>query len=139
MNRTELQKEISEAGLKVTPQRIAILEALVELANHPTVDEIINHIREHHPSIATGTVYKTLDTMKDKGLIMKVITDKEVMRYDAVLDRHHHLYSSESGRIEDYRDEELNQLLEDYFAKKDIKNFKVKDLKLYITGEFLDN
>lgn len=139
MNRTELQKEISEAGLKVTPQRIAILEALVELANHPTVDEIINHIKEHHPSIATGTVYKTLETMKDKGLIMKVITDKQVMRYDAVLDRHHHLYSSESGRIEDYRDEELNQMLEQYFKKKNIENFKVKDLKLYITGEFLDN
>jgi len=139
MNRAELQKEISEAGLKVTPQRIAILEALVELANHPTVDEIIAHIKEHHPSIATGTVYKTLETMKDKGLIMKVITDKQVMRYDAVLFRHHHLYNSETGRIEDYHDEELNQMLEEYFKKKNIENFKVKDLKLYITGEFLDN
>lgn len=139
MNRTELQKEISEAGLKVTPQRIAILEALVELANHPTVDEIIAHIKEHHPSIATGTVYKTLETMKDKGLIMKVITDKQVMRYDAVLHRHHHLYNSETGRIEDYHDEELNQMLEEYFKKKNIEGFKVKDLKLYITGEFLDN
>lgn len=139
MNRKELQKEISEAGLKVTPQRIAVLEALVEMANHPTVDEITAHIKEHHPSIATGTVYKILETMKDKGLIMKVITDRQVMRYDAVIQRHHHLYNSETDRIEDYHDEELNQMLEEYFKKKNIENFKVKDLKLYITGEFLDS
>lgn len=139
MDRRELQQMIADSGLKVTPQRIAILEALVDLDNHPTVDEIVDYIKDHHPSIATGTVYKTLETMKGKGLITKVITDREVMRYDAVLHKHHHLYSASTGRIEDYYDEELTQLIEHYFKKKSIDNFNIDDVKLYITGEFLDN
>lgn len=138
MEKITCKEIISNKGLKVTPQRIAILEALVDLANHPTVDEIIDHIKDHHPSISTGTVYKTLETMKEKGLITKVISDREVMRYDAVLEKHHHLYSASTGRIEDYHDEELNKLLESYFEKKNIKDFDVEDIKIYITGEFKD-
>ena len=138
MNRTEIQHELSKAGLKVTPQRIAVLEALMNLDNHPTVDEIVEHVKEHHPSVATGTVYKTLEILKKKGLINKVITDREVMRYDAAMHRHHHLYSPETGRIEDYDDKELTEMLEGYFRDKGIENFNIRDIKLYITGEFMD-
>ncbi|MDZ7777291.1 MAG: hypothetical protein U5L09_17625 [Bacteroidales bacterium] len=62
-----------------------------------------------------------------------------MMRYDAVLQKHHHLYSPQTGRIEDYYDDELTDLLESYFKEKDINNFNIRDIKLYITGEFLDN
>ena len=61
------------------------------------------------------------------------------MRYDAVLSNHHHLYCVETDRIEDYEDDELNQLINDYFKKKTIKNFKVTDIKLQITGKFKNN
>ncbi|MDZ7777290.1 MAG: transcriptional repressor [Bacteroidales bacterium] len=71
INKSILQQEISQAGLKVTPQRIAVLEAVISLGNHPTVDEIVEHIKDYHPSIATGTVYKSLEAMKEKGLIKK--------------------------------------------------------------------
>mgnify|MGYP006276428015 CR=1 FL=1 len=139
MNRTEIQHEISKAGLKVTPQRIAVLEALMNLDNHPTVEDIVEHVKEHHPSVATGTVYKTLEVLKNKGLITKVITDREVMRYDADMHKHHHLYSPETGRIEDYDDNELTEIIEGYFRDKGIENFNIRDIKLYITGEFLDH
>ena len=61
------------------------------------------------------------------------------MRYDAVLSNHHHLYCAETDRIEDYEDEQLNTLINNYFKANKIKNFKVQDIKLQITGTFNTN
>lgn len=131
-----IRNELTSKGLRVTPQRVAIMEAIIELTNHPTADSIIDFIKEHHPNIATGTVYKVLEAFVENGLIKKVKTDRDVMRYDAILVPHHHLYSTESDRIEDYFDEELNALLNDYFRKKKIPEFEIKDIKLQIIGDF---
>lgn len=131
-----IRNRLSGMGLKVTPQRISILEAIYTLNNHPTAENIIAYIRKQHPNIATGTVYKVLDTLIEKDLIQRVTTEKDVMRYDGILERHHHLYCSESDRIEDYNDEELDDLLNEYFKKKKIKDFKVEDIKLQIKGKF---
>ncbi len=60
------------------------------------------------------------------------------MRYDAILDHHHHLYCNDTDRIEDYENEELDTLVLEYFKKKKIKNFKIEDIKLQITGKFLN-
>jgi Fur family transcriptional regulator, peroxide stress response regulator len=133
----EISTKLNEKGLKVTPQRIAILEAIIKLNNHPTADNIIEYIRLNHPNIATATVYKVLDALVSNELIKKVKTDKDIMRYDAVLDQHHHLYCSESARIEDYHDDELNEMLEMYFRKKEIPDFKIEDTQLQIIGKFI--
>ena len=124
-------------GLKVTPQRIAILEAIVKLNNHPTAENIIEYIRKNHPNIATATVYKVLDALVSNELIKKVKTENDIMRYDAVMESHHHLYCSESDRIEDYNDAELNRMLELYFERKGIPGFKIEDIKLQIIGKFI--
>jgi Fur family transcriptional regulator, peroxide stress response regulator len=137
MKITDIRNKLIEKGLKVTPQRIAILEAIIKLNNHPTADNIIDYIRNNHPNIATATVYKVLDALVANELIMKVKTEKDVMRYDAVMERHHHLYCSESDRIEDFVDTELNEMIETYFEKKIIKGFKIEDVKLQILGKFL--
>lgn len=136
MKITEIKNKLTDKGLKVTPQRIAILEAITELHNHPTAENIIDFIRENHPNIATGTVYKVLDTFLEKELVKKVKTEKDIMRYDAIIENHHHLYCKESDRIEDYFDSELNQLIEDYLKNKSIKNFEVDEFRLQITGKF---
>jgi Fur family peroxide stress response transcriptional regulator len=135
----EIRNKIIERGLKVTPQRITIFEAIVKLNNHPTAENVIDYIRTNHPNIATATVYKVLDALVENGLIKKVKTDKDIMRYDAFLENHHHLYSSDSDRIEDYLDDELNDILEKHFAKKGIPGFKIEDIKLQIIGKFMKN
>jgi Fur family peroxide stress response transcriptional regulator len=132
----EIQEILKSNHLKITPQRVAVLEAFRYLANHPTADKIIEFIRKNHPNIATGTVYKTLETFVEKGIVKKVKTDRDVMRYDHIVEQHHHLYCSESDRIEDYFDDELNNLLVDYFHQKQIPNFKIEDIKLQIKGKF---
>lgn len=133
----EISDKLKNKGLKVTPQRIAILEAIHRLEGHPTADNIIAYIRKTNPSIATGTVYKVLDVLVDHGLIAKVKTDKDIMRYDGLTEKHHHLYCSASDRIEDYMDEELDGMLGAYFEKKKIPGFKISDIKLEIKGRFL--
>ncbi len=130
-----IKNKLSEKGLKITPQRMSILEAIYSI-NHPTADDIIKYIRQKHSNIATGTVYKVLDTFVQKGLIKKITTDKDVIRYDGLLIHHHHLHSSEDVLIKDYIDEELDKILAEYFKKKKIDDFKIEEISLQIKGKF---
>lgn len=132
----DIKKKLRECGLKLTPQRIAVLEAVMTLSGHPTAENIMETIRIKHPEIATGTVYHILETFTEKGLISKVKTIKDVMRYDAIQKSHHHLYSCDTEKIEDYFDEDINEILNEYFQKKQIKDFEIKDIKLQLIGKF---
>lgn len=134
MNHQQLIARLNAKGLKVTPQRIAVLEAVYQLGGHPTADQIIEVVRLNNPNIATGTVYKILDSFVGIELLQRVKTDKDIMRYDAVLEKHHHLYDAET--IKDYFDEELDKIIEDYFHKKRIPDFHIEEIKLQIIGRF---
>ena len=128
---------IKAADLRVAPQRIAVMEALLK-SNHPTADKLIELIRKSHPNIAIGTIYKVLETFVAKGLIKKLDTQGDSMRYDAILEPHHHLYSENTDRIEDFYDEELSALIKDYLEKKKIENFKLSDIRIQLIGDFTD-
>ncbi len=132
----EIKEIIKKSGLKATPQRIAILDAVYTLNNHPTAENILEHIQTNHPSIASGTVYHVLDVLIKNNLIKRVKTEKDVMRYDGVMELHHHLYCSECDIIEDYKDDELDKLLKNYFEKKDLPGFNIEDVVLQIRGKF---
>jgi Fur family peroxide stress response transcriptional regulator len=134
---SEIKNKLVEKGLKITPQRIAILEAIYTLNNHPTADMIMEYIKDTHPSIASGTIYKVLDVLIENQLIERVKTEKDKMRYDAILEDHHHLYCSDTGEIDDYMNEDLDQLLKDYFKKNRIENFEIQKIRLQINGKFL--
>jgi Fur family transcriptional regulator, peroxide stress response regulator len=138
MNKEKIIAELKKCSLKVTPQRIAVFDAVINLNNHPTAEKVIDFIKSNYPNIAIGTVYKTLETLVQCGIIKKVKTDSDVMRYDAITEKHHHLYCSDSDRIEDFYEDELNDILENYMMKKKITNFKIEDIKLQIVGKFTD-
>ena len=136
MDIKEIATKLSEKGLRVTPQRIAIFGAIIKLDNHPTAENIIEYIKKNHPNISVGTVYKVLDSFVENSLLKKVKTESGIMRYDPLLANHHHLYCQETDRIEDFEDQKLDELINEYFDKKGIKNFKIQDIKLQITGTF---
>lgn len=138
MERLDIRNKLIEKKLKITPQRLAIYGAIVKLNNHPTADDIAAFIKPDHPNIATGTVYKVLESLVENGLIKKVKTEKDVMRYDAILENHHHLYDTGSDRIADYYNNEINELLSEYFRKNEIPDFEIGDIKLQIIGKFLN-
>lgn len=136
MNSKEIARNLSEKGLRVTPQRIAIYSAILRLNNHPSAENIIEYIKKNHPNISVGTVYKVLDSLVENELLHKVKTESGIMRYDPLQSSHHHLYCEETNRIEDYEDEALDALIANYFKKQGIKNFNIENIQLHITGKF---
>ncbi|HPE76316.1 MAG TPA: Fur family transcriptional regulator [Draconibacterium sp.] len=139
MNTEEIRNRLTDRGLKVTPQRMAILEAIYNLKNHPTAENIIDYIKKMYPNVATGTVYKVLGVLVENRLIKKVTTEKDAMRYDGVMESHHHLYCQDTELIKDYFDEELDELLQKYFEKKNLPGFKIEDIILQIKGTFQEH
>jgi len=129
---------LNNCGLKITPQRMAVLEILLLSKNHPTAESVFKKVQSSIPGISATTIYNTLDTFVEKGLVKRVQTVADVMRYEPVTEQHHHLYSAESDRMEDYYDPELDELLKDYFSKKQINNFNIREIRLQMTGEFTD-
>ena len=136
MNRKKIITALKDSGLKVTPQRIAVFDAVINLKSHPRAENVTDYIKSNHPNIATGTVYKTLETLVKCGIIKKVKTDADIMRYDAIVEKHHHLYCADSERIEDFVDPELDKMLEKYLKDKKIPNFQIGEIKLQIVGKF---
>lgn len=138
MVQSEIHEKLKVSGLRITPQRIAVLMAVIE-SNHPTAEHISNMVKKGQPNIATGTIYKILETFVNKGIIRKIETQSDVMRYDAILKNHHHLQDENSSRIEDYFDDELDQLVKEYLQNKKIPEFDFSDIKIQIIGKFKTN
>ena len=132
----KINKILNDSGLKITPQRTAVLEALNALKNHPSAEQIIEYVKKSHPNVGIGTIYKTLETFQEKNILKKIKTENGLMRYDSILDHHHHLYSEKNDRIEDYYDDELNRVLEEYFDSNKIPGFEISEIKLQISGTF---
>jgi Fur family peroxide stress response transcriptional regulator len=130
---------ISSRNLKVTPQRVMVLAALIELKSHPSADDLIDYIKADHPNIAAGTIYKILDTFVEAGIIERVRTSRDIMRYDMISEKHHHIYINGSDRIIDFYDPDLDELLEDYFRNRKIPGIEVDNLKIQITGRFTES
>jgi len=136
MDIDEIRKRLKNSGLRVTPQRVAVLSTLIESDKHPDADQIAKVVREQHSNIAVGTIYHILDNLVQKGIIKKVQTEQNVVRYDAIVEPHIHLYSGEENRIEDYFDEELLELIDTHLGKNKIKGFEIKKIKIQLVGAF---
>jgi len=130
-----LVKEIKEAGLKATHQRIVILKALYENLNHPSSEELYGYIKKKNPSISLATIYKTLECFVNSGMIRKVPTSDGLMRYDGKTDQHNHIYLSNTNEIIDFYDEDLIHLISQHLSKRNIENLNVKNISLRIEGE----
>lgn len=136
MSVEEWRSKLVSNGLRVTPQRMAVLEAFSNLEDHPSADRIIGFVHKNHPNIATGTIYKILEILVEKGIIRKVKTERDFVRYDAIIQTHHHLYSDNMEKMEDYFDKNLDDLLKNYFEEKKIPGFDIEEIKLQIKGKF---
>ncbi|MEO1254600.1 MAG: Fur family transcriptional regulator, partial [Bacteroidota bacterium] len=126
---------LEQAGLKATHPRIVILKALMISSDHPTAEAIHENIKIDNPSISLGSVYRVLDVLVDSNLIQRVSVRSGSKRYDANMNPHGHIYCLKSNKIQDFYDEELYDLINDFFKKKRIKNFKINEIKLQVNGE----
>ena len=90
---------LRQAGLRLTPQRLAIARAVLQ-ARHPTVGEVFATVQHQFPTIAVTTVYATLSTMTEKGLV-RALPYSPAVRYDANVRLHANLVCTECGGITD--------------------------------------
>lgn len=109
---------IRNAGLKATPQRISVLKVLSEMTSHPSADMLMDALETQGYVMSVGTIYNILETFSEKGLILKLKDNLEVMRFDANTKFHVHIYKGDENGICDFFDPELEVLLADYFKDK---------------------
>jgi Fur family peroxide stress response transcriptional regulator len=98
----EISEKLKSAGLKLTPQRVAILQVLMDADIHPTAEMVSEKLKNDYPGISLGTVYTTLETLSQKGIICKVQAEDGKLRFDAKTEMHHHLHEIDTGNIADY-------------------------------------
>jgi len=127
-------KILMDHGLKVTPQRTLLLEALMSLDEHPSYEVIMKFMRFRYPNISLATIYNTLKLFKEKGIIKQVTAGNEEIRFDPVQKKHHHIYYRDTDKLEDFEDKELDKILKSYFSKKPVPGFKIEDITIQLTG-----
>lgn len=88
-------------GLKLTPQRLAVLSYLEDNTDHPSADEIHKAVSVQHPTMSLATVYNTLDTLREKGYVMELSIDPGKKRFDPNTELHHHLICQSCKRVRD--------------------------------------
>ena len=93
--------KLRKEGLKITPQRIAILTYLDGNKAHPSVDEIHREVSRRFPSISLATVYNTLDTLERLGEVQAICIDPSRKRFDPDASSHHHAMCDRCGRVLD--------------------------------------
>jgi Fur family ferric uptake transcriptional regulator/Fur family peroxide stress response transcriptional regulator len=108
--RTQIEERVRAVGLKLTPQRFAVLDFLVRSREHPTADQISAALNRRFPRASRATIYNTLNALRDAGLVHEVYLDDAVARFDANLDEHHHFVCRVCDRLEDVPAEALGEL-----------------------------
>ncbi len=88
-------------GFKVTPQRIAIYQALISHCDHPTAEMIYQTLRPEHPSMSLATVYKTMEIFEKIGLVKILDVGDDCARYDWDTHVHPHIRCVECNKVED--------------------------------------
>ncbi len=111
-----------ESGLAVTPQRIAIIGALLASPDHPRADRVFAMVRRRYPHMSLATVHRTLETLCEMGEARKVTLHHDSARYDANLRPHHHVVCIGCRVIRDIESESLDQLLK---GRRELAGFKV--------------
>lgn len=92
-----------DLGLKLTPQRIAILQYLDGNLSHPSAEDVYRAVRRKFPTMSCATVYNTLETLKGLGRVVELTGDPGKKRFDPDPHPHHHLICTACRRIEDLR------------------------------------
>lgn len=117
-NGEQFKNLLRQNGLKVTTQRIAILEVLNNRpGKHLTAEEIYDYVKKKYPDIGIATVYRTIQVLSELSLIDKLNLDDGYVRYEInkkgkedSCHHHHHLICTECGNVYAFQDDLLEAL-----------------------------
>ena len=96
----KVESLVQTRGLKMTPQRRAIVEYLQNAKNHPTADEVMTAVNRRFPMTSRATVYNTLNWLKENAMVKEVF-EGGVVHFDPHTAAHHHFVCNQCGKVED--------------------------------------
>ncbi len=98
----ELVRRLREAGYKITPPRLAVLEVIQREGEHLNPNEILAQAQAIHPQTGRATVYRTLELLTNLGIVRPIYVGDSGPTYIRAEGGHHHLVCSHCGRILDF-------------------------------------
>lgn len=104
-----LQK-LKNIGIRMTPQRQAILTYLLESMTHPSADEIYRSLEPDFPNMSVATVYNNLKVFVEAGLVRELTYGDGASRFDADMHDHYHVICNHCGTIVDFEHTPLSQI-----------------------------
>ena len=133
---SNFKEKLREKGYKMTSQRQAVLDVIIEHeGEHLSPEEIYTLVKENNPDIGLATVYRTLILLNDMELIYKLDLDGDCSRYELNRHkedhRHHHLICVKCGSVEGVEEDLLGSLEEQILRKN---GFIVKDHRVKFYG-----
>jgi len=101
-NRKSLLEILREKGYRLTPQRMMVLEAIEASHDHISAEEIHARARRQYPYINISTVYRTLELLKENGLVTETdLGGGRFLYHPAGKAQHHHLVCRKCGKVRD--------------------------------------
>ena len=125
----EVQARLKNAGVKLSMQRMAIMEYLMEYPVHPTVDMIFQALSPAIPTLSKTTIYNTLRLLSEEGVIRSIDIDDKNVRYDGYISPHAHFKCKRCGAIID-----LHIEMPDNVKVARLGNLKIDECQLYYKG-----
>ena len=111
LDKRSFRQIIRDMGLKVTQQRLAILESLSTGRAHVTAQEVFEEVQEKHPEIGFATVYRFLRKMTEYEFVTEVRMGGLPARYELTPKKHHdHLTCIQCGKIVEFENQEIERL-----------------------------
>jgi Fur family transcriptional regulator, peroxide stress response regulator len=120
-----------DAGQKLTPQRDAVFQVILEREEHLTANEIFEASRKRLPTISYATVYNSLRFLKEAGLVHEINFGDSASRYDRETERHDHAICKGCGKMVDFDLPEAAELMRAAARKS---HFKPESVHLTLRG-----
>ena len=95
-------EQLKTTGVRITPQRHAILTYLMESMGHPTADDIYRALEPKFPNMSVATVYNNLKLFIEAGMVRELTYGDNSSRFDANVTDHYHIICEKCGKIEDF-------------------------------------
>jgi len=127
----QAEEVLRERGMRVTPQRVAILQAVGNARTHPDADAVYRVVSRRYPGISRDTVYRTLSMMEEKKIIGSILFVGNAKRYDPVTSRHHHLVCIRCRSISDFEEKKFDHLAP---PSSTVERFKVVQTTVHVEG-----
>ncbi len=118
IDQEQFKTMLKEKGLKVTNQRMMVLQALGDHKDHHlTVEDIYDIVRKEYPEIGLATIYRTVQLLDEMELVDKINLDDGFVRYEIgeqgegdTKHHHHHLICEKCGKVIPFKDDRLDSL-----------------------------